>query len=73
MEIERTELLTNTNANIIPFEITNGNLIGKNYIWRANFDYRISSNLQTNVNYSGRLQGKGRVINTFTAEARAYF
>ena len=73
MEIERTELLTNTNVNIIPFEITNGNLIGKNYIWRANFDYRISSNLQTNVNYSGRLQGKGRVINTFTAEARAYF
>ena len=73
MEIERTELLTNTNENIIPFEITSGNLIGKNYIWRANFDYRISSNLQTNVNYSGRLQGKGRVINTFTAEARAYF
>jgi hypothetical protein len=73
MEVERTELLTSTNENIIPFEITNGNLIGKNYIWRANFDYRISSNLQTNINYSGRLQGKGRVINTFTAEARAYF
>lgn len=73
MEVERIELLSNTNENIIPFEITNGNLIGKNYIWRANFDYRISSNLQTNVNYSGRLQGKGSVINTFTAEARAYF
>ncbi len=73
VEVERTELLANTNENIIPFEITNGNLIGKNYIWRANFDYRFSSNLQTNVNYSGRLQGKGKVINTFTAEARAYF
>ena len=73
VEAERTELLTNTRNNIIPFEITNGNLIGKNYIWRANFDYRFSSNLQTNVNYSARMQGKGRVINTFTAEARAYF
>ena len=73
IEAERTELLVNTNDNIIPFEITNGNLIGKNYIWRANFDYRFSSNLQTNVNYSGRLQGKGKIINTFTAEARAYF
>jgi hypothetical protein len=73
MEVERTELLTNTTNNIIPFEITGGNLIGKNYIWRANFDYRISSNLQTNINYNGRLQGKGKVINTFTAEARAYF
>ncbi len=72
-EIERTELLVNTNQNIIPFEITNGNLIGKNYIWRANFDYRFTGNLQTNINYSGRLQGKGKVINTLRAEARAYF
>ena len=73
VEAERTELLTNTNTNIIPFEITNGNLIGKNYIWRAIFDYRFSANLQANLNYSGRLQGKGRVVNTLTAEARAYF
>ena len=72
-EIERAELLANTNKNIIPFEITNGNVIGKNYIWRTNFDYRFSNNLQTNLNYSGRLQGKGKVINTFRAEARAYF
>ena len=72
-EIERTELLVNTDKNIIPFEITNGNLIGKNYIWRANFDYRFTGNLQTNINYFGRLQGKGRVINTLRAEARAYF
>lgn len=73
LEAERTELIANTTDNIIPFEITNGNLLGKNYIWRANFDYRFSSNLQTNINYSGRLQGQGRVINTMTAEARAYF
>ena len=73
VEAERTELLTNTSSNIIPFEITNGNLIGKNYIWRANFDYRFSANLQSNLNYIGRLQGKGKVVNTLTAEARAYF
>ncbi len=72
-EIERTELLSNTKENIIPFEITNGNLIGKNYIWRTNFDYRISNNLQANINYSGRLQGKGKVINTLRAEVKAYF
>ncbi len=73
IEAERTELLSNTTENIIPFEITNGNLIGKNYIWRTNFDYRFSNNLQINVNYSGRLQGVGRVVNTMRAEARAYF
>ncbi len=73
LEAERTELLTEDNGNIIPYEITNGNVIGKNYIWHANFDYRIFENLQGNIRYTGRVQGKGKVINTFTAEARAYF
>ena len=72
-EIERTELIANTRENIIPFEITNGNLLGKNYIWRTNFDYRFTNNLQANINYSGRLHGKGKVINTLRAEVRAYF
>ncbi len=73
VEFERTELSVNTDKNIIPYEITNGNIIGKNYIWRTNFDYRFSGNLQTNFNYSGRLQGKGKIIHTMRAEARAYF
>lgn len=72
-EIERNELLTNTNENFIPFEILRGNLIGKNYFWRLNFDYRISGNLQTTVTYNGRLQGKGKTVHTMRTEARAYF
>ena len=72
-EIDRIELIANTRENIIPFEITNGNLIGKNYIWRTNFDYRLSNNLQANINYSGRLHGRGKVINALRAEVKAYF
>ena len=73
IEIERNELNGTTNGNYLPFELTDGNLIGKNYYWRFNFDYRLASNLQSTVNYDGRWQGSGRVIHTMRAEFRAYF
>lgn len=73
METERTELTTNTTENAIPFELTRGNFIGKNYYWRLNFDYRIASNLQTTVAYDGRILAGSRTIHTMRAEARAYF
>jgi hypothetical protein len=73
LELERTELIANTVDNFIPFEMLNGNQLGKNYFWRLNFDYRVASFLQTTVSYDGRWQGKGRVVHTARAEARAYF
>ena len=73
IELERDELIANTTENVLPFELTGGNQVGKNYFWRLNFDYRVASFLQTTVNYEGRLQGQGRVIHTAQAEARAYF
>lgn len=73
LEAERTELLSNTSTANIPFEITRGNVTGKNYFWRVFFDYRIASYVQTSFSYDGRLQGSGKVIHTMRAEARAYF
>jgi hypothetical protein len=73
VELERAELNANTEENIIPFEMLNGNQLGKNYFWRLNFDYRVASFLQTTLSYDGRWQGGGRVIHTARAEARAYF
>jgi len=73
IEFERAELISNTTEIFIPFELTGGNQLGKNYFGRVNFDYRIASFLQITLNYNGRLQGKGRVIHTARAEARAYF
>jgi len=73
IEIERNELIANTNQNSIPYELTAGNQIGKNYYWRLNFDYKLSSFLQTTIGYDGRVQGTNKVIHTAKAEARAYF
>ncbi len=73
IEIERNELNANTTENFIPYELTNGNQIGKNYYWRLNFDYKLSSFLQTTISYDGRVQGANKVIHTARAEARAYF
>ncbi|MFC2119463.1 hypothetical protein ACFLQ4_00180 [Bacteroidota bacterium] len=73
IEFERSELIANTEENFIPFELTGGNQLGKNYFARVNFDYRVASFLQITVNYDGRLQGAQRVIHTARAEARAYF
>ncbi|MGD8780312.1 MAG: hypothetical protein PVH88_15275 [Ignavibacteria bacterium] len=72
LEFERIEITVN-NDNSISSDILQGNSIGKNYFARVNFDYRISGNLQTSFSYSGRQLGKGKIIHTMTAEARAFF
>jgi hypothetical protein len=73
IEIERDELNANTLQNFLPFELTEGNQIGKNYFLRVNFDYKISSNLQSTLSYDGRAQGKSPIVHTARAEVRAYF
>ncbi len=73
IETERLELTSNTSISNIPFEITRGNVIGKNYFWRVFFDYRIGNNLQTSLSYDARLLGRNKVIHTMNAEARAFF
>ncbi len=73
IEGERKELTSNQTSNIIPFELLKGNNFGKNYTSNLNFDYRIGSNLQTNVSYSLRKLGNSKIIHTLKAEARAFF
>lgn len=73
IEIERNELTGNSNDNYVPFEVTAGNLLGKNYFGRLSFDYRISNNLQSSVNYEGRSQGGAPLIHTARGEVRAFF
>lgn len=73
LEAERNEVSDNGTTNDIPFEMLRGNVIGNNYFWRVNFDYRIAKNLQITLNYNGRKQGEGRIIHNMRSEARAYF
>ena len=70
---ERMEMIANQNLSYVPFELTRGYVIGKNYIWRLSFDYQIANNFQTSIVYDGRVQGKSVPIHTATAEVRAYF
>jgi len=72
-EIERSELIVNNSSNQLPFELTKGNTTGKNFLWRINFDYRFSTNLQSNVSYDGRIHGSTHAIHSARAELRAYF
>jgi len=73
LEMERAELTSSSNSYNIPFEVTQGNVIGKNYFWRAFFDYKLASFIQTSLSYDARIQGSSKVIQTMRAEARAYF
>ncbi|MGD1005875.1 MAG: hypothetical protein ABR980_01420, partial [Ignavibacteriaceae bacterium] len=73
VEFERDELDLNNTDNYIPFQMTESNLIGKNFYWRLNFDYKLSSNLQSTVSYTGRLQAASQAVHTAKAEIRAYF
>ena len=73
IEAERTELTASSGSYNIPFEITKGNVIGKNYFIRASFEYKLNSFIQTSLSYDARLQGDSRMVNTMSAEAKAFF
>jgi len=72
LEIERDEYVSNS-ANFIPYEVTNGNRLGKNYYWRVNFDYRLAANFSASINYDGRILSDSPAIHSLRAEARAFF
>ncbi len=73
VEVERNELTTNTVENYLPFELTAGNVVGKNYLWRLFFDYRFGTNLLSTANYDGRKLGGGKIVHTARVEVRAFF
>jgi hypothetical protein len=72
-EVERNELTANTVENYLPYELTAGNVVGKNYLWRMFFDYRFGTNLLSTANYDGRKLGGGKIIHTARMEVRAFF
>ena len=73
IEIERDEILMNTEITNFPYELTNGRLAGKSYYWRTMFDYSISKNIQASVNYDGRIEGSRQIVHTGRAQVTAFF
>lgn len=58
---------------VIPFELTGGRVEGKTFLWGVSFDYRLSSNLQSSLQYTGRAEPGHSVVHTAKAEVRAFF
>lgn len=72
-ELEREELITSEKGNYIPFEVLKGNIIGKNYYLKVNFDYRISDLINSSLFYLGRINGNSPVGHSMQAEIKASF
>jgi hypothetical protein len=71
-EFNREEVLL---KNIVdpPYEMTDGKVTGKTYLWQVSFDYRITDNLQLSLNYNGRSERGREPIHFARMEARAFF
>ncbi|MCX6137440.1 MAG: hypothetical protein NTV54_08110, partial [Ignavibacteriales bacterium] len=75
LDASREEILLGdvVDRNAVPFELTGGRNAGKTFLWNTTFDYRISSNVQASLQYSGRSEAGARIIHTGRAEVRAFF
>lgn len=76
-ELEREEavlsnVLTFSNR-ALPYELTNGRVPGKTFLWNLAFDYRISQYVQVTMGYQGRIEGGRPAVHTARAEAKAFF
>ncbi|MGA9405964.1 MAG: hypothetical protein WBW71_02410 [Bacteroidota bacterium] len=58
---------------LVPFDLTAGRLEGKTYLWGVSFDYKLSSNLQSSLQYTGRSEQSYAPVHTAKAEVRAFF
>lgn len=57
----------------VPFELTGGRVEGKTFLWSLSFDYRLSGNLQSTLQYTGRSEQHYSPVHTARAEVRAFF
>ncbi|MBI4535060.1 MAG: hypothetical protein HY708_02195 [Ignavibacteriae bacterium] len=72
-EFAREEVILGRSLTTFPFELTGGRVVGKTWIWRASFDYRVTQFIQATLNYDGRSEGGRSPIHTARAEVRAFF
>ena len=55
------------------FEMLQGLNIGNNFTWGVTYQCNISQNIQLNVSYTGRSSEGSNIVNTGTAQVRAFF
>lgn len=72
-EIERSTVTFDTEIERAPFELTDGRVEGQSWIWRINFDYRLTDFMQATLSYLGRAEGERDTIHIARAEVKAFF
>lgn len=75
LEATREEILiSNAPAGYsIPFELSSGRDLGKQYLWSVTSEYKLGNNVQFSLQYSGRTTSRSNVIHTGRMEVRAFF
>jgi hypothetical protein len=72
-ELTREEVRFDRPVIVAPFELTNGKAQGKTWLWTLSLDYRVTSFVQSSIQYQGRSENRARPVHTATAEVRAFF
>jgi hypothetical protein len=72
-EISREEAVVTGNAADLPFELTQGRMAGKIWIWSGSLEYRLTRFLESSVRYEGRKEGAFRTVHVGTMIVRAFF
>lgn len=70
---EEVTLENNPAGTLVPFDLTAGRLEGKTFLWGISFDYKLSTNLQSSLQYTGRSEQSHDPVHTAKAEVRAFF
>ncbi len=74
-EVSREEILISNlfSGYAVPYELTAGRDIGKNFLWSTGAEYRLAGNVQFSLQYSGRTTSRSDVVHTGRMEIRAFF
>jgi hypothetical protein len=72
-ELTREDVVVNKFSINLPYELTDGKSIGKNWLWRMNGEYRLSELLQLSAQYDGRSENGRSPVHTAKMELRAFF
>jgi len=72
-QIERSTVTFDSEVERAPFELTDGRVEGQSWVWRINFDYRLTDFMQATLSYLGRAEGERDTIHIARAEVKAFF
>ncbi|GBL35618.1 hypothetical protein EMGBS15_12130 [Filimonas sp.] len=64
---------TGTENSGVGYTMLDGLQKGKNWLWQASFNKRVSKNIEMNLEYEGRKPATSPVIHTGRASVRAIF